>query len=325
MSPVVMIAAILLVLCITGMAMYFIAASQGSRKKRLMQVVQGGGASVGKKAVNQQEQRRLELAKKLREGAIAEAAEKKKKKGETLSQKLIMAGIKSGVRRFWMVSVLCSAVVALAIYVWNGSPLVTVMAFIAALFGGSKMVLGMMVNHRQKKFMDDMADALESMQRLLKAGMPVSECIKMVGREFSGPIGEEMSHIFDQQKIGVPLPEAVLEAARRVPIPEMQMFATAIAIQTQTGSSLSEVLENLAGVIRARFRLKRKIQALSAEAKASAAIIGALPLLVGLGMYFVNNAYFMVLFSEGRILMYGAGAWMLLGILVMRQMINFKV
>lgn len=324
MSPVVMISAVLLVLCITGMAMYFIAASQGARKKRLIQVVQGGGGLTGKKAVNEQEQRRQDLARKLREGAIAEAAQKKQK-GETLSQKLIMAGVKSGVRQFWIVSIVCSVVVSAIIYVWNGSPLVTAMTFIAALFGGSKMVLGMMVQHRQKKFMDDLADALESMQRLLKAGMPVSECIKMVGREFTGPVGEEMSHIFDQQKIGVPLPEAVLEASRRMPIPEMQMFATAIAIQTQTGSSLSEVLENLAGVIRARFRLKRKIQSLSAEAKASAAIIGSLPILVGLGMYFVNNAYFMILLNEGRFLMYGAVGWMLLGVLVMRQMINFKV
>jgi tight adherence protein B len=105
------------------------------------------------------------------------------------------------------------------------------------------------------------------------------------------------------------------------------MFATAIAIQTQTGSSLSEVLENLAGVIRARFRLKRKVKALSSEAKASAAIIGSLPLLVGVGMYFLNTAYVMILLTEptGKMLMLGAVTWMSLGILVMRQMINFKV
>lgn len=324
MPPIIMIASILLVLCVTGMAMYFISAAQDAKKKRLMQIVQGSASSAGGQSVNEQEQRRLELAKKLKEGLIAEAAQKKQK-GESLSQKLVMAGIKAGVRRFWLVSILCSAALAGIVYVWNGSAMVSAMSFIAALFGGTKIVLGMMINHRQKKFMDDLADALESMQRLLKAGMPVSECIKMVGREFTGPVGEEMGRIFDQQKIGVPLPEAVLEASRRMPIPEMQMFATAIAIQTQTGSSLSEVLENLAGVIRARFRLKRKVKALSSEAKASAAIIGALPILVGLGMYFVNNTYFMTLFTDGMFLVYGAGLWMGIGILVMRQMINFKV
>src|SRR5690606_4915862 len=212
-----------------------------------------------------------------------------------------------------------------AAHIVYGNIIVSIAAAVTVLFGVSKMVLNMMIVHRRQKFMDDLADALESMQRLLKAGMPVSECIKMVAREFTGPVGEEMGKIFDQQKIGVPLPEATLAAAKRMPIPEMQMFATAIAIQTQTGSSLSEVLENLAGVIRARYRLKRKVKALSSEAKASAGIIGSLPILVGIGMYFLNNSYVMVLFNEGKILMVGGGLWMLLGILVMRQMINFKV
>ena len=320
----VLIASILLVLCVVGMIVYFMAGGEKQRKKRLMQVVQGGGSAGAKKGADAQTQRRLELAKKLKEGEIAEKA-RKNDKGPSLPDKLVMAGIKTGVRRFWTVSAFGAAALAVIVYVVNGSPLVAGMAFITGLFGLSKFVLSVMINHRQKRFMDDLADALESMQRLLKAGMPVSECIKMVSREFTGPIGEEMGRIFDQQKIGIPLPEAALEASKRVPLPEMQMFATAIAIQTQTGSSLSEVLENLAGVIRARYRLKRKIRALSSEAKASAAIIGSLPLLVGLGMYFVNNAYFMILVNEGTHLLVGAGAWMLMGILVMRQMINFKV
>ncbi len=321
---IVLIASILLVLSIGGMIAYFVNNGQNQRKKRLLQVVQGTQISTTKKVANAQEQRRVELSKKLKEGVIAEKS-RDKDKGESLSQKLIMAGISSGVRQFWMMSFVSAFVLAVIVYILNGSPLVCGLAFVTGLLGVPKMVLGFMIKRRQKKFMDDLADALESMQRLLKAGMPVSECIKMVAREFTGPVGDEMGKIFDQQKIGIPLPEATLEAARRMPIPEMQMFATAIAIQTQTGSSLSEVLENLAGVIRARFRLKRKIQALSAEAKASAAIIGSLPILVGVGMYFMNNAYFMVLFNEGQFLMVGAGMWMLLGILVMRQMINFKV
>lgn len=321
---IILISSVLLVLCIAGMIAFFLSGGQNKRKKRLLQVVQGGSGNASRKSVDEQMQRRLELAKKLKEGEIAEKA-RKNEKGFSLSEKLVMAGIHSGVRKFWVVSFLGSAVLGAVVYMLNGSPVVAALAFITGLFGLSKMVLGFMIKRRQKKFLDEFADALESMQRLLKAGMPVSECIKMVSREFTGPVGEEMGRMFDQQKIGIPLPEAALDASKRMPIPEMQMFATAIAIQTQTGSSLSEVLENLAGVIRARYRLKRKIQALSAEAKASAGIIGSLPILVGVGMYFLNNTYFMVLFNDGRHLMAGAGIWMLMGILVMRQMINFKV
>ncbi len=321
---IIIVTSALLVLCVAGMIAYFLSSGQNKRKKRLLQVVQGGQSGTSKKSVDEQMQRRLELAKKLKEGEIAEKA-KKNEKGFSLSEKLVMAGIQSGVRQFWIVSTIGAVVFATVVYIVNGSPLVAGLAFVTGLFGLSKMVLNIMIKHRQKKFMDDLADVLESMQRLLKAGMPVSECIKMVSREFTGPVGEEMGKIFDQQKIGIPLPEATLEASKRMPIPEMQMFATAIAIQTQTGSSLSEVLENLAGVIRARYRLKRKVQALSAEAKASACIIGSLPLLVGVGMYFMNYDYFMILFNEGRHLMVGAGVWMSIGILIMRQMINFKV
>jgi tight adherence protein B len=157
--------------------------------------------------------------------------------------------------------------------------------------------------------------------------MPISEAISMVSREFQGPLREEMQRIYDNQKIGVPLGQAALETAKRVPLPEVHMFATALQIQSETGSSLSEVLGNLSGVIRARFRLKRKIKALSSEAKASAAIIAALPILVSLGLYAVNPNYISILFDTraGNFWLAGAVFWMSCGIFIMKTMINFKV
>ena len=149
----------------------------------------------------------------------------------------------------------------------------------------------------------------------------------MISKEYDGPVGEEMSRIYDQQKIGVPLHEAAYEATKRIPLAEMQMFATGLSIQAQTGASLSEVLMNLAGVIRARFRLKRKIKALSSEAIASASIIGALPNFVAGSLWFVNREYIRVLFEDsfGQVLLTGAIVWMCIGIIVMKAMINFKV
>jgi len=149
----------------------------------------------------------------------------------------------------------------------------------------------------------------------------------MVSREFTGPLGEEMMYIYEDQKVGIPMGEAAIRAAKRMPLTEMQMFATAIQIQSETGSSLSEVLSNLATVIRARFRLKRKVKALSSEAKASASIIGCLPLLVAGGLYLVNPEYISLLFTtkKGHMLMTGASIWMSFGVLMMKQMINFKI
>ena len=189
------------------------------------------------------------------------------------------------------------------------------------------MLVKMKIGKRQKSFLTEFSDALEAMARLLKAGMPVGEAIAMCAREYSGPVGEEMRRMYDAQKMGVPLSEAAYEAALRMPVAEMRMLATALTIQQQTGSSLSEVLENLAGTIRARYRLKRKIQALSSEAKVSAMIIGCLPLLVTGALQLVNPKYIALLFEPGmgQILLYGACFWMFCGVMIMRQMINFKI
>lgn len=297
---------------------------QSKKTQRLIQVVRGEvSLDTNKKGrISTQDQRRSDLEKKLKEGERG-----KTKKGSSLSEKIMQAGLKISVKQFWFFSFISCLVLTLTAKLFGFSNFVVLMAVIVGLLGLPRMFLKMKINKRQKLFMEDFPEALESMMRLLKAGMPVTEAIKMVSKEFTGPMGEEMGRVYDQQKIGVPLPEAVLSAAKRMPLTEVQMFATAIAIQTQTGSSLSEVLQNLALVIRSRFQLRRKVKALSSEAKASAMIIGALPLFVTGGLYLVNRDYIMVLFEEptGHFLLGCAVAWMCVGIVIMRQMINFKV
>ncbi len=298
---------------------------QAEKKKRLMSVVRGDKNYDAKKDKGgSRAQKKSDLAKKLKDTGD----EKEKKEGVTLAELIQQAGLSITTKQFWIYSVVSGVVFTLlAKFVVGMSPFVVVMVAVTSFLGLPRLFLKKKAKKRQKLFMDDFADSLESMMRLLKAGMPVSEAIKMVATEYDGPMGEEMGRIYDQQKIGVPLPEAVLEASKRIPLAEMQMFATAIAIQTQTGSSLSEVLQNLASVIRSRFALQRKVKALSSEAKASAMIIGALPIVVSAGMYFINREYIEILFIDptGKFLLGCAGAWMGVGVLVMKQMINFKV
>ncbi len=321
-TTLITVVSLLLVLVITGMIAFMVSNGRSSQKKRVMSVVRGDSREDTGKGGNARDMRREALTKKLKETGPEEEQKKK-----NISALLTQSGLSISVQKFWMYSVLCSILLTGGVILWGKGPFVIIMAAIIGLFGLPRYILVRIIKGRQKKFLADLPDALEAMTRLLRAGMPVSEAIKMVAREFTGPIGEEMSRIFDQQKIGVPLPEAVLDCSRRIPLPEVQMFATAIAIQSQTGSSLSEILDGLAKVIRSRFRLRRKVQALSSEAKSSAAIIGALPVLVGLGLYFMNPEYIGVLFYEkaGKFLLAGAVFWMACGVFVMKQMINFKV
>lgn len=298
---------------------------EARRHARTMSVIRGQAVVDGGKSEKEiQDKRRADIARKLKENG--EAIEKEKKK-DGLKQKLVQAGLSMSVKKFWIYSILFAIFMVVLMIMSGQKPHIILLVGFTALFGFPRYVLKKKIQRRQKKFLEDFADALEAMVRLLKAGMPVSEAIAMASREFTGPIGEEMARIYDAQKIGVSLQEAVLDASRRMPITEMQMFATGISIQAQTGSSLSEVLTNLARVIRSRFRLKRKVQALSAEAKASAMIIGSLPFLIGGGMYLINGDYIMMLFNRplGQAWLIGSAVWMTMGVLVMRAMINFKI
>lgn len=322
-AMLITVVSLLLVLVVTGMIAFMVSNTRSAQKKRLMSVVHGHSREEGgKKSAGFRDMRRESLTKKLK-GTDPEQEEKKK----SISSLIMQAGLTISVRQYWAFSVMLSVVLTVAVFLWGKGPFVVLMTAIIGLFGLPRFILKRMITNRQKKFLADLPDALEAMTRLLRAGMPVSEAIKMVAREFTGPVGEEMGRIFDQQKIGVPLPEAVQDCGRRIPIPEVQMFATAVTIQAQTGSSLSEILEGLAKVIRSRFRLRRKVQALSSEAKSSAGIIGALPIVVGVGLYFMNPDYIGVLFDEkvGKWLLSFAVFWMSCGVFVMKQMINFKV
>ncbi len=323
-TTLILVVSLMIVVIVTGMVAYLAGNVKSKQKNRIQTVIRGGSFDDSHKKQDGKDTRREALARKLKEN---DPEKNKEKSGKDLATSITQAGLTISVKQFWIYSVVSGIVVPLIAYLSGLSPFVVIMSAIIGFMGLPKFILKKMIARRQKKFLSEMADALDAMTRLLRAGMPVSESIKMVAREFTGPIGEEMGRIFDQQKIGVSLPEAVLESARRMPLPEMQMFSTAVAIQAQTGSSLSEILEGLAKVIRARFRLRRKVQALSSEAKSSALIIGALPIFVATAMYFINPEYIGLLFYHptGKWLLAAAIFWMCMGILVMRQMINFKV
>jgi tight adherence protein B len=125
--------------------------------------------------------------------------------------------------------------------------------------------------------------------------------------------------------VGMPLGEACAKLFERIPLPEANFFAIVVSIQQKAGGNLSEALGNLSRVLRDRKKMKAKIKAMSQEAKASAGIIGALPIVVMLVVYITSPDYISMLWTEqlGRLMLGGCAVWMLCGIMVMRKMINF--
>lgn len=321
------IIAMLLVVVIAGIVLAVMMNKEAERKKRAVELIQGRAISQASKRDSEQDsqdKRRAEIAKKLKE---SKEDGKNNSKKTTIGMMIEQAGLSMSMSQYWIMSVVLMVVAVFVAKLMGQGGFILVLAAVIGFFGLPRFVLKKMAAKRQKKFLEDFPDALEATVRLLKAGMPISEAIMMISKEFEGPVGEEMSRVYDKQKIGVPLYEAAQEATRRIPLTEMQMFATGLAIQAQTGSSLSEVLMNLSGVIRSRFRLKRKVKALSSEAISSAGIIAALPCVVGGGLYFVNYEYVSVLFTDpfGKVLFTGAVVWMGVGVLIMKTMINFKI
>jgi tight adherence protein B len=327
MSTLYLILLVVVVVAGATLLWLLVQAQQDKDRKKRLSIIAGQGSFRNDVADKDVKGKRLaDLARKLKDQRSDEQ-EKRQSKKQTIRDLMVYAGLNLPTSYFWLWSV-GAGVGAIVLGVALGqSPIVMGLMFLIGFFGGPRFVLKFMAGRRQKKFIEEFADALESMVRLLKAGMPVGEAIAMVSREFTGPLGEEMGKVYESQRIGVSLAEAIGDCARRIPLPEVQMFATGIIIQQQTGSSLSDVLMNLAALIRARFRLRRKVQALSAEAKASAAIIGALPIVVATGLYFINPGYISLLFTTatGKFYLTGAVIWMMIGMVIMKQMINFKV
>ncbi len=307
-----------------GFVTYFILEQQKAAEKRNRALsLIGGSKPVQKAEKGEKKKTNVNIAKKLKSGSPQAAHANKK----SLKSRLMQSGMSVTQLQYWGASGMSAIVCALLAQLFWHSPVMTMFGLIIGLFGLPKLFVSIKIGRRQKAFLDEFADALEAMARLLKAGMPVGEAIAMCSREYAGPVGEEMRRMYDAQKMGVTLAEAAGEAAQRMPVAEMRMLVTALIIQQQTGSSLSEVLENLAGTIRARYRLKRKIIALSSEAKASAMIIGSLPLVVAGGLKLVNPEYIALLFQPGlgEMMLYGAAFWMFCGVMAMRQMINFRI
>ena len=189
------------------------------------------------------------------------------------------------------------------------------------------MITGRMGRKRIAKFLGSFPEAIDTICRGLRSGLPITETIATVGHELPDPIGIEFSRISDSVRMGRSLEESMWEVAPRLDTPEYRFFIIALAIQRETGGNLAETLGNLADLLRKRRQLKLKIKAMSSEAKASAMIIGSLPFLMFGLLMFVNADYVMVLLQDprGKIMMSAGVTWMSIGIFVMKKMINFEI
>jgi tight adherence protein B len=180
---------------------------------------------------------------------------------------------------------------------------------------------------RHKKFGAQFPDALDMIVRSLRAGHPVPIAIGLVAREMPDPCGTEFGLATDEITYGTDLETAMRNLYFRVGQQDLPLFVTAVAIQTSTGGRLSEILESLSEVIRTRFKLRRKIKALAAEGRFSAIFLSGVPLALFALLNVMAPEFYRSVWHLGftKIGLGIAGAWMLVGNLIMYRLVNFKI
>jgi tight adherence protein B len=180
---------------------------------------------------------------------------------------------------------------------------------------------------RMAKFQRQLPEALELMARALRAGHAFFVGLKLVGEEFSEPIGPEFKRAFDEVSMGISVPQALQNLADRVDCLDVKFFVTSVSVQRETGGNLAEIIESLGHLIRKRFELYMKIAALSAEGKVSAIILFALPLVLGLLLYWMNPEYIRLLFTDpiGHTMLMTGSALMIIGAFITSKIINIEV
>ena len=320
------IAGVLGFITIAGLGFAFAGGDSGQAKaaKRAQMIAGGGERQVAvraKAAANTPDARRQNILK-----ALKEQERKQKKATLSISARMLAAGLGQNVRMFWIISGALAVVVALIVFVLSQNPLIALAGGFAAGLGLPRWVLGFLAKGRIKKFTEAFSDAIDIIVRGIKSGLPVHDCLKIIGKESPEPLGGEFRTLTENIAMGVPMDAALEKMYERMPTNELRFFSIVLGIQAKTGGNLAEALGNLSTVLRARKLMKEKIKALSAEAIASASIIGCLPPGVVILISVTSPAYMKPMFTDprGHLMILGGLLWMTMGILVMRKMINFK-
>jgi tight adherence protein B len=189
------------------------------------------------------------------------------------------------------------------------------------------LVLKMKRTRRLRNFEEQFPEALDLIARALKAGHAFATGLKMAADELEEPVGPEFRKTFEEQNFGLPLKDALDNLTHRIPLLDVRFFATAVLIQRETGGNLAEILENLAHVVRERFKILRQVRVYTAHGRFTGYVLLALPAVLGVALSFINPEHMNLLFRErmGHILLMVALGMQTIGYLWIRQVIKIEV
>jgi tight adherence protein B len=178
-----------------------------------------------------------------------------------------------------------------------------------------------------RRFSEQFPDAIDMMTSALKAGHALGRAMQLVALEAPDPIKTEFRKTFEEQNLGLPVRESLLNLADRVDNVDLKLFVTAVIIQRESGGNLTEILTKISTTIRARFALLGQIKVYTAQGRFTAWVLGLLPLAIGVVVYMLNPEYISFHFTDpiGRVLLGFAVVLQIVGLLIVRRIVKMKV
>ena len=327
-AAVVLAVAALTMFCVGGIAYALLFDRVNSEKtveKRLGTIRASGQPSV-KATVDAVQAKKRSIQESLKELEARQKARAKQTSSPTLTVQIEQAGLAWSKKTFYLVSAVTAGVAGVLAFLGTANPLVAGGAAVIGLLGLPRWFIGFQRKRRMKAFLEELPNAVDVIVRGIRSGLPLGDCLRIISVEAREPVKSEFRRVIESQALGVPIGDACVKIYERVPVQEANFFGIVIQIQQKAGGNLSEALGNLSKVLRERKKMQAKIHAMSMEAKASAGIIGSLPFIVGGLVYLTSPSYIALLFTTkaGNIILIGSAFYMMIGILVMRKMINFN-
>jgi tight adherence protein B len=246
--------------------------------------------------------------------------------GNWIAKLIDQAGLKTGVSTVLLAAIGLGAVVAVSGALALRNPFGVLPGF---LIGASVpfIVLLRKRSVRLHKFEEQFPEALDLLSRAIKAGHAFQTAMGMVAEEGAEPMGSEFRKTFEEQNYGLPLKDALNNLAIRMPLIDVRFFATAVLIQRETGGNLSEILDNLAHVVRERFKILRQVRVYTAHGRMTGYVLLALPAFLGVALMFINPEHMNTLFHErvGRMLIAATVVLQTIGYLWIRKVVTIEV
>lgn len=266
---------------------------------------------------------------KVREGGPLPALERMisgTERGSAFGRWIEQSGLKISISGVLLIAVVCGVLGAILVTMLTRSPF-GIPAGFAIGFALPFMFLKFKRTKRLRAFEEQFPEALDLIARALKAGHAFATGLKMAADELSEPVGPEFRKTFDEQNFGLPLKDALENLTLRLPILDVRFFATAVLIQRETGGNLSEILENLAHVVRERFKILRQVRVYTAHGRLTGYVLLALPAVLGIALSFINPDHMNMLFRErmGQILLMVAMGMQIAGYIWIKQVVKIEV